>query len=175
MVGATPCTAETAQTVSDGPTILLLVTLAVAAAAHGKLDRPIAVWNVSASAPIGLYLVSSRRPEHGELAVLRLPDSMRRLADARGYLAHGALLIKRIAASGGDTVCRHGPLIRINGRPRASARTADRLGRLLPRWSGCRHLGRHQQFLLSASRGSFDSRYFGPIDSTLVLGTARAL
>ena len=107
-----------------------------------------------------------------QLAVIRLPDTARALADARGYLPRQALLIKPVAAVPGDNVCRHGSFVTINGRPRAMAHTRDGQRRFLPRWHGCHRLGTSKLFVLSTVRGSFDGRYLGPIARGNVLGTA---
>lgn len=154
---------------------LLLATAAIAALTCSRSNRPLVAWNATASAPTGLYLILPREPQRGELVALRLPDRARRLAADRRYLADNALLIKRVAAGTGDLVCRYGRLLSINGRPTALAFLSDRFGRPLPRWSGCRRLGRDQLLVLSRSSESFDSRYFGPIDMRLVLGTAQPL
>lgn len=111
-------------------------------------------------------------PAKGQLAVVRLPDAARALANARGYLPTGAVLIKPVAAVSGDVVCRHGPQVRINARLRAVADRSDRRQRLLPRWHGCRYLTTFDLFVLSTVGGSFDGRYFGPISRGAVLGTA---
>jgi type IV secretory pathway protease TraF len=97
---------------------------------------------------------------------------LRILAETRGYLRKGALLIKPVAAGAGDTVCRHGQLVTINGRIVAHSRTLDAVGRPLPAWSGCFRLARNDIFVLSADPDSFDSRYLGPIDRAHVLGLA---
>jgi type IV secretory pathway protease TraF len=75
----------------------------------------------------------------------------------------------------GDLVCRHGPTVTINGQTAAHASRADGLGRPLPQWSGCITLAAGQVFLLSTAPDSFDSRYFGPIDSAHVLGVAHPI
>jgi type IV secretory pathway protease TraF len=111
-------------------------------------------------------------PAKGHLAVIRLSDATGALASARGYLPAGALLIKPVAAASGDVVCRFGPLIKINARLRALAHGMDRRHRLLPRWRGCRYLTTSELFVLSHAAGSFDGRYFGPIERGTVLGTA---
>jgi type IV secretory pathway protease TraF len=98
---------------------------------------------------------------------------LRILAETRGYLRKGALLIKPIAAGAGDTVRRHGPLVTINGRIAARAGTLDAAGRTLPAWSGCFRLAADQIFVLSADPDSFDSRYMGPIDRAYVVGIAQ--
>jgi type IV secretory pathway protease TraF len=97
------------------------------------------------------------------------------LADARGYLPAGTLLIKRVIAGDGDLACRLGAIVAVNGQPVAHASAADRLGRPLPRWSGCKHLAAGAVLLLSPVPDSFDGRYFGPLDGSHVLGTALPL
>ena len=149
--------------------------LSVAAVAWLRTETPLLVWNASPSVPIGLYAIAGRSPMRGELAALWLPDPVRRLADARGYLAATAILVKPVAAGVGNIVCRLGPIISIDGHPAAIARTVDAAGRALPQWSGCRRLAAWQIFVLSSTPGSFDSRYFGPVDMRHVVGTAIAL
>jgi len=73
-------------------------------------------------------------------------------------------LTKRAAATGGDMVCASEWRILINGRVAATLLAADRQGRSLPSWTGCRNLVRGEVFLLMAEvPQSFDSRYFGPL------------
>lgn len=117
----------------------------------------------------------SRAPPLGALAIIRLPEPFLTLADARGYLPAGALLIKRVAGKAGDIVCRQGAIVTINGRTVAHARTADAEARPLPRWRGCQRLNPAQAFVVSAEPGSFDSRYFGWVDHRHILGTALPL
>jgi conjugative transfer signal peptidase TraF len=137
-----------------------------------RTGHPRLLWNTSPSVPVGLYWIASAAPDTGELAVIRLPDALRALVAARGYLGDTALLIKPLAAGTGDLVCRHGATLTINGQAAAQARTADARGRPLPHWSGCITLGAGQVLVLSVAADSFDSRYFGPIDSSRVVGVA---
>ena len=137
-----------------------------------KTGAPLLVWNASPSVPVGLYRLSSRPSQTAALAIVRLPEPLRILAETRGYLGKGALLIKPVVAGAGDTVCRHGSLVTINGRAAARANLSDAKGRPLPAWSGCFRLGPHDIFVLSADPDSFDSRYIGPIDRAHVVGFA---
>tara|TARA_B100001939_G_scaffold344955_1_gene360547 strand:- start:682 stop:1185 length:504 start_codon:yes stop_codon:yes gene_type:complete len=132
--------------------------------------RPQLVWNASASAPIGLYRVISGAPERGDFVLVRLPKSIEKLAAIRGYLPGGVPLIKRIAAVAGDDVCAFGGAIMVNGEIVARQRKVDRAGRSLPRWNECRELVQGEFFLLTNAPDSFDSRYFGPVTSTRVIG-----
>lgn len=132
---------------------------------------PIIIWNATASSPIGLYRVISGEPRRGSMAVIRLPDPLRRLAHDRAYLPATTLLIKPIVALRGDLVCRWGNAVSINGRIAAFARNLDRAARPLPHWHGCRRL-QAMLLILGGQPDSFDSRYFGPIDRAHLIGLA---
>jgi conjugative transfer signal peptidase TraF len=151
---------------------LALLGVASLAILVPKFGTPVILWNASPSVAIGLYRLTSRPSQTAALAVIRLPEPLRSLAEARGYLRTGALLIKPVAAGAGDTVCRHGALVTINGRIAARARTLDAAGRSLPAWSGCFELGPSDMFVLSADPDSFDSRYMGIIGRVHVMGFA---
>lgn len=154
--------------------LLPLAAMAIALLALGwpKANVPKLYWNASSSVPTGLYVLTSQTPEKGQLALIQLPEPARALAAARGYLPVDASLIKPVAAGPGDTVCRHGSVVRINGQPRVVAAMKDGRQRLLPHWHGCHRLTTSELFVLSNVPGSFDGRYIGPLDSRHVLGTA---
>ena len=132
---------------------------------------PRLVWNVSASAPIGLYRVVFGEVKRGDLVLVRPPEMIARLAAERGYLPLGAPLVKRIAALSGDDVCAFKEAIIVNGRVVARRLQKDGAGWLLPRWNDCRQLAGDEVFLLMETvRDSFDSRYFGPVSAVNVIG-----
>jgi conjugative transfer signal peptidase TraF len=133
---------------------------------------PLAVGNTTPSVPLGLYRVAHGAPQHGDLALLALPARLRAFAAVRGYLASGSLLIKPVAGLGGTRVCRSSLRVWVSGRAAVSARNVDARGRPLPRWWGCRRLGSREIFVLGSSADSFDSRYFGAIDSGTLVGIA---
>lgn len=136
--------------------------------------RKLLLWNASASAPRGLYLLHPAMPLHGgELVAVAPPEPLARFAAVRGYLPIGVPLLKHIAALDGQTVCRFGRVARVDGSAVAIARERDSLGRPLPSWQGCRALRAGQVFLLnSAVPDSFDGRYFGVLPANAI--TARA-
>ena len=146
--------------------------VAIAGLAAPLSHPPRLIWNASASAPIGLYEVRSQSTfARGELVLVRPPQWVRTFAAARGYLPNTVPMVKRIAAENGDIVCRDKDAITINHRVVAHALLADREGRTLPTWSGCHKLGEGEIFLLMDSvRASFDSRYFGPVPTTAIVG-----
>jgi conjugative transfer signal peptidase TraF len=137
---------------------------------------PRLVWNASASAPIGLYLVSPGAwVEPGDMVIARLPPHVRGLAATRRYLPMNVPLVKRVAAYAGDEVCAFGQEIFVNGQWIAERRNADARGRPMPMWTGCTLLRGRQLFLLTDSPASFDGRYFGPTEAADVIGKARLL
>jgi conjugative transfer signal peptidase TraF len=138
---------------------------------------PKLVWNASASVPVGLYAVRPvERLAVTELVVVRPPEPLAAFLADGGYLGYGAPLLKRVAALPGQTVCRVGAEVRVEGVTWATARERDRLGRRLPAWSGCRRLRDGEVFLLNRDEpDSLDGRYFGPLPHSAVLGRAHPL
>lgn len=138
--------------------------------------RPFLVWNASASAPIGLYAIGGRnRIEAGDMVLARVPESWQRLAGARRYIPVNVLLVKRVAALPGDTVCTGGQNIIVNGRLIAERRYVDGAGWSMPWWSGCVTLQGSALFLLMDNPDSFDGRYFGSTERGDVIGKANLL
>ena len=155
---------------------LIAMGLAVALIAASALikARPVLVWNASASVPTGLYLVQSRgAPAVGDLVVFEPPPPLRDWLVERSYLGTNVPLIKPVAALPGQRVCRCGVRILIDGVVVATAKNHDRMGRPLPVWQGCLHLTGDQIFVLNAAQGSsLDSRYFGPLPQSTIVGRA---
>lgn len=148
----------------------------LAAVPVGLLGPPRLVWNVTGSAPVGLYLVTpGRSPAIGAWAAVAPPPALSGWLDARGYAPHGVLLIKRVAARSPRRICREGGLVTIDGAVVARARDTDHAGLGLPRWSGCRQLAGAEVFLLNAHPASLDGRYFGPLSNDAVVGQARLI
>lgn len=135
---------------------------------------PRAVWNTTASIPTGLYAIERKdRLKVGERVALLPPPPLQRLLAERGYLPASAVLLKRIAAVGGQRVCRFAHGVTIDGDYVGAARARDRLGRALPSWSGCRTLQPDELFVMSpAAPDSFDGRYFGVLRFADVIGRA---
>lgn len=138
---------------------------------------PRLVWNASASAPTGLYLVSPRAPVRpGDMVAADTPAPWRVLAARRRYLPANIPLVKRAVAAEGDIVCARGAAVSINGVPAVTRRAADRRGRTLPWWEGCERLGEGELFLLmTGAPGSFDGRYFGVTRARDIIGKARLI
>lgn len=152
---------------------MLAGTVLIAAPVWSRPDIRF-IWNASASVPVGLYrIVPVKRVEVTDLAVVMPPAELAALLDARGYLPRGLPLIKRVLALSGTIVCRSGAEIVAYGTTYGRARDRDTLGRALPTWQGCRTLRHGEAFFMNwGSPESFDSRYFGPLPLSTVIGQA---
>ncbi|OGB18166.1 MAG: peptidase [Burkholderiales bacterium RIFCSPLOWO2_12_67_14] len=166
-------------------------TVAMAALAWASFAKPLPrlVYNPSDSVPVGWYRVDlslhqptsdvSTKPtslQVGSIVLVRLPGQAAALAAQRGYLPLEVPLLKRVGAVAPQRVCIVGQALRIDGHTVTATLRADRLGRPLQGWPQCRRLRAGEIFLLSVTNpASFDSRYFGPVRSTDVIGTAHPL
>ena len=165
-----------ARRVLAGLSVCGLAALAWAAFVH---PLPRLVYNPSDSVAVGWYRVDPRG--HGAASLLvgsivltRLPADAAALSAQRGYLPARIPLLKRVGAVAPQEVCVLDALVWIDGVPVAAVRSADRLGRPLPSWPQCRRLQAGEIFLLSTTNpASFDSRYFGPVNASAVIGVAR--
>ncbi|UUZ78413.1 conjugative transfer signal peptidase TraF [Polaromonas sp. P1(28)-13] len=135
------------------------------------------VYNPSSSVPRGWYRIESAGSlQVGSIVLARLPAQVAALAAQRGYLPTGVPLLKRIGAVAPQRVCIEGTLVRIDDVAVATVMRADGHGRPLSAWSQCRRLAHGELFLLSRTNSaSFDSRYFGPIRASDVIGSAQPL
>ena len=157
-----------------------LAALAWASFVH---PLPRLTYNPSDSVAVGWYRVDPldhrtssppRRLEVGSIVLVPLPAEAAALAAQRGYLPTRIPLLKRVGAVAPQEVCIADGSVRINGVPSAAVLPADRWGRPLPSWEQCRHLRPGELFLLSVTNpASFDSRYFGPVSASAVIGVAR--
>jgi conjugative transfer signal peptidase TraF len=161
--------------------VIVPATVAMAVAAIGTtMDSamiPRFVWNASASVPIGLYSVhSAHHLTVTALAVAYPAEPLAGWLEERRYLPRGVPLIKPILALDGQTVCRVGPRITIDGREVGIAHEKDHSARPLPFWQGCRVIGPSEVFLMNSDEpASLDGRYFGPLPIASIAGLAEPL
>src|SRR6185312_6213990 len=156
-------------------TVTLTCMGVLACLGASSIHAPISLlYNPSASVARGWYLVfPATRLKVGMLVIARLPVWAARLAAARGYLPITVPVIKRVAARGGEHVCERAGVLLIEVRPVARALAADSAGRPLPAWRGCRDLRPNEILLLGeGAADSYDSRYFGPVVASAILGRA---
>lgn len=133
--------------------------------------------NMTASLPVGLYVISRSPPGRGTLVLACLPRSVAHFAHERGYVPRGGScagelvpLGKAVVALPGDTVQMTPTGLMVNNTllTGSSPLERDSRGRLLPRLPfGIYPVKSGELWLLStASPRSFDSRYFGAISAT---------
>ena len=105
--------------------------------------------------------------------MVRLPAPIAALADERKYLPKTVPLLKSVAAVAGDQVCEQQGVVRINDAIVARSLQRDGSGRELMAWTGCQKLRAGDLFLLGTTNdASFDSRYYGPLFASSVIGKA---
>tara|TARA_Y100000815_G_scaffold100934_1_gene89706 strand:+ start:22379 stop:22909 length:531 start_codon:yes stop_codon:yes gene_type:complete len=156
---------------------LLCIPVVMFAAGYGAGLR----INWTPSYPLGLWRIAplSRPVDLGDRVFICPPDTeVFREARTRGYLRRGLCpgwlspLIKTVVALPGQRV-EIGRTVTIDGRelPRSTLQPLDGSGRALtPAAGGIVPPG--MVFLHSPYRGSYDSRYFGPVPAAGVLGLA---
>jgi len=156
--------------------ILLALVLVTAGAAGGLRI------NITPSEPLGLWhlVALDRRPAVGDLVLICPPenDAMRE-ARERGYLRSGlcpggfAPLIKTVIATAGQTV-EIGSAVHVDGVTVTNSAVSKRdgKGRPLTACSGGK-VPAGSVFLHSSFVGSYDSRYFGPLPASGILGLAQ--
>jgi conjugative transfer signal peptidase TraF len=142
--------------------------------------------NWSSSAPLGLY--SRHKPSaiaKDDLVVVCLGSALASAGRARGYLPAGSCpdgtspVLKQVISTAGDEIELRSDAILVNGRivHRSPPRSADSLGRPLAHTPlGRRLVGAEEIWVLGVRRErSWDSRYFGAIPLSNIVGVARPL
>lgn len=141
--------------------------------------------NVSSSLLIGIYLIKNdaSAPKKGDLVLSCIPSLYANLAFERGYLTSGkchnkiAPVGKYVAATAGDKVETTPEGIYINKKlvKNSQAQAKDAHGREMFRQNINRTLQANEILLLNEKENSFDSRYFGIVDTKLLIGKLEAL
>jgi conjugative transfer signal peptidase TraF len=142
--------------------------------------------NLTGSMPRGIYLLkSSHSIRKGDFVIICLPNFLTSFALQRGYLSPGNCqngsqpLFKKVVAESGDTVVLSTNNMTINDKqlPHSATLNTDYHNRALPSTlRGIYILKQHQLWLYGiTSARSWDSRYFGAVDSSYVLGVVKPL
>ena len=160
---------------SHKPIAAVAALCAILALATAGTAHPVVLINTTPSEPVGLYLATSAPLTPGRLIAFRAPAAAFPYADARLSYLRRVPLLKAVAAVAGDDVCSTGMRLSVNGRDQGRIVERDARGVALPHWRGCRRLTPGEVFVLSArAPNSFDSRYFGPVPMSAVIGVYRA-
>jgi conjugative transfer signal peptidase TraF len=160
--------------------ILFVVTCFIAAQLGFRI-------NSTPSVPEGLWKVAALTGpmQRGQIVSIYPTDTATfKMALARHYLSWGLCpggytsLLKPVAAIPGDCVAVSGEGIAINGVlvPNSKALKEDSIGRPLQAFkTGAYTVNPGTVWLVSQNTRSFDSRYFGPLPTANILGTAKPI
>lgn len=130
--------------------------------------------NYSPSIPEGIYLIYDRPAHVGDYTFLT-DSTILHFSHHRGYSAPHTFMGKKVVAGAGDTITINDRGIFINGVKLANSRPhrVDSKGRAMPSISKTVVLGEGQYVLYGHNPLSFDSRYFGIVDSSDIAKTLR--
>ena len=142
---------------------LILGLAAISACAMAVHASPLLIYNPSPSIPVGFYWRADGTPQLGDFVIMRAARAAPVYARERDFSDRTDRFIKRIAAASGQRVCADGDHVSIDETRVVYRLRADKLGRPLPTWSGCRTLAPNEVFLLGDTADSFDGRYWGPV------------
>ncbi len=154
--------------------LIMFGSVALLTPVIGARPIPLYVWNASDSAPLGLYrLQPVDSLSVTELVAVLPPEPLATFLAEGAYLPRGVPMLKRVLALPGQTVCRNGLTIAVDGIKLGEARDRDGRGRPLPIWQGCRVVAQDNVFLMNwQSTDSLDGRYFGLLSASAVIGRA---
>ena len=142
--------------------------------ALGAVEKqPLLIYNPSPSAPIGWYKVTHTNSyQIGDLVAANIPDWAADFAQSRGYLPENTPVIKTIIGAPGTQFCVRDGVLIVSGFMPLNIHSFDSQGREMPvEQEGCRRLSADELLLGSVRYDrSFDSRYFGSVQRTDLIG-----
>jgi conjugative transfer signal peptidase TraF len=139
--------------------------------------------NTTPSIPVGIYRLTDEPIVIGAYVLFCPPPApVFEMAKVRGYLGAGFCpggyghLMKKILAVQDDVVSIGTDGVQVNGQllPLSTPIKLDGSGRTLPNYDASWVLGSAEVLVMSDSNpGSFDGRYFGPIQRSQIEGVIR--
>ena len=140
--------------------------------------------NSTRSIPIGLYWITDSPVTKNAYVIFCPPVSpVFDEARDRGYISAGycpggyGFMMKRVLATGNDHIEMTDQGMHINGKLLLASRplNVDKGGRAMPRYPESSYTLRNTESLLMSdvSGTSFDSRYFGPVQTSQILSVIR--
>ncbi len=157
---------------------ILVVSVSLAAlTAYLATAKIWLVFNSTPSLPEGFYrledLDASIETEDldGQLVWLELPPALQLEIESRGYVPRGARLAKRVVGLPGESWCVRAGRWSIEGQDMGPVFDVDTVGNPLGHPTGCHLLGDDEVLVATDMPRSFDSRYFGPVKRSALIGT----
>lgn len=140
--------------------ILALLVIAPLIALRGTV-----AVNVSESLPIGIYIQKNATEYQPGDIVLFYSKKINQYGEQRGYLKPGTQLGKRIVASSGDDIVT-GRTVTVNGKKIGHpAQIIDSQSRPMQIFEYTGKVPLDHVFVLGDTKGSFDSRYYGFVET----------
>jgi conjugative transfer signal peptidase TraF len=160
------------------PLVLMAAGFALPSLLHHRF-----IHVVTPSIPPGWYFVDHAAPHTGDYVIACLPESIAAFGLQRGYLIpgdcprHVAPIVKVLVAHGGDTLTLASQQTTVNTvRVGGALPSHDGYGRALPHMPfGTYRVAEGSVWLLGEHHRSWDSRYFGPLAATAIIGRAHPL
>lgn len=138
--------------------------------------QPKVIFNFTPSIPLGVYLVTDNQSfAKGDVLVFAPPESVETIVQNRKWLVKKrGYLLKPIVAVSGDFVCIENNHFYVNNSDFGEVKSHDKEGRDLPDYHFCGTVSTGTFFVGVQKSDSFDSRYFGPIKDTQIIGVAKS-
>ena len=157
--------------------VILATALTVIALGATDLCGDVVLINRSDSLPHGLYVIAKDDIHSGAVVEFAPPQiAVDYAIDRWGNMPSNVQFLKSVVAVEGDHVDATGDTLLINGVAMGTILEKDSAGNSLPRWKESRVLRMDEIYVFSDhDRGSFDSRYYGPIHRNDVLSVRRPL
>jgi conjugative transfer signal peptidase TraF len=131
--------------------------------------------NLTGSEPRGVYL---QKPcdgtlHRGDLVFMKCPPGFEKFVYGREWLPNGWPLLKTVRGIPGDGFCVSETYVSVEGKRIGPVYSFDRQGHPLPILRGCRTVPQHHFLPIATGLdNSFDGRYFGAVDDSLIIGKA---
>lgn len=154
--------------------LLMAIGLLLLLAPRG--ENKFLIYNPTPSVPEGFYVRAGGGPGKGRLILFRVPEVVSDYSENNYDKEPLKYFIKPVVGAGGDQICYQDEIYKINGEEFAAATMKDSDGHNLPVWTECRELSADEFFVFSDRvSNSFDSRHYGPVKQSEVLGVFRPL
>ena len=145
-------------------------TVLLALADLNSRVSPCFVINFTESVPAGVYrILDASEIRRGMYVAFKPPAAALTTAEGRPWFRKDKYFVKQVIGLSGDEIYIKSGKLSVNNDEIAQVLDADRQGVAFAVTEGCYHLSDNQIFVMGLkSTYSFDSRYFGPIDTSIV-------
>lgn len=143
------------------------------------IHRKFVICNLTDSMPHGFYFIrSTSMIRRGDIVCFPIPAKARQTVVGRGWLRPDAFFLKKVVGLPGDHVRLDSDSFSVNYAEgaRGYVLQKDGAGRPMPTFKYNGYLNQDAYFVAITDKiESFDSRYFGPIKKSEIIGVATPL